>query len=155
MQPDNQEKTAFVTEWSVFVAEVMMFRLKMAPTTFQRIISEIFKDFVMAFMQVFLADFAVYEQQLEHLAHLQLCLERCKHARLSLNRTKCAFHVTSGALLGHIVSQDGIAMDPDKVQAILNAPAQPQPKHLARFWVKYNGIAVCSGTSLISRPPYT
>ena len=46
---------------------------------------------------------------------------------------KCAFHVTSGALLGHIVSQDGIAMDPDKVQAILNALAPAMAKALNIF----------------------
>ena len=34
MHPEDQEKTAFVTEWGVFVAEVMMFGLKTAPTTF-------------------------------------------------------------------------------------------------------------------------
>ena len=54
-------------------------------------------------------------------------------ARLSLNPVKCAFYVTSGALLGHIVSCEGIAMDPDKVHAILNAPAPATAKALSRF----------------------
>ena len=132
MQPDDQEKTAFVTEWGVFVAVVMMFGLKTAPATFQRIISEIFDEFIPSFMQVFLDDFAVYGHQHEHLHHLRLCLERCRHARLSLNPSKCAFHV-SGNLLGHIVSKEGIAMDPAKVQAILQAPAPTTAKALSRF----------------------
>ena len=59
MHPDDQEKTAFVTEWGVFVAVIMMFGLKMAPTTFQRVIQEIFNDYIPAFMQVFLEDFVV------------------------------------------------------------------------------------------------
>ena len=42
MHPDDKEKTAFVTEWGVFVAVVMMFGLKTAPATFQRIILEVF-----------------------------------------------------------------------------------------------------------------
>ena len=46
MHPEDQEKTTFVTEWGVFVAEVMMFGLKMAPATFQRIITEIFSDYI-------------------------------------------------------------------------------------------------------------
>mgnify|MGYP002775923377 CR=1 FL=1 len=74
-------------------------------------------------MQVFLDDFAVYSRKLEHFEHLQLCLERCRKGRLSLNPAKCAFGVTNGALLGHIVSQKGIAVDPDKVKAKLEAPA--------------------------------
>ena len=42
MHPNDQEKTTFVTDWGVYVAVVMMFGLKTAPTTFQRTITEIF-----------------------------------------------------------------------------------------------------------------
>ena len=91
MHPDDQEKTTFVTEWGVFVAVVMMFGLKTTPTTFQRIIMEIFEEFIPAFMQVFLDDFAVYSKKGEHLDHLWLCLERCRGYRLSLNLVKCVF----------------------------------------------------------------
>ena len=111
MQPDDQEKTKFVTEWGVFVAVVMMFRIKTASTTFQCIIMEIFNEFIPVFMQVFLDDFAVYSGGGEHLQHLRLCLEKCGSYQLSLNPAKCVFGVTSGALLGHIVSKDGIAVD--------------------------------------------
>ena len=71
MHPDDQEKTAFVTEWGVFVAVVMMFGLKTAPTTFQRVIQEIFGDYIPAFMQVFLDDFSVYSRKSEHFEHLR------------------------------------------------------------------------------------
>ena len=84
-------------------------------------------------MQVFLDDFIVYGQQLEHLTQLRLCLDRCRQDRLSLNPEKCVFFVTTGNLLCHIVSQEGIAMDLDKVQAILNAPAPSTAKSLNRF----------------------
>ena len=70
MHPDDQEKTTFITEWGVFVAIVMMFGLKTAPTTFQRIITEIFGEFIPAFMQVFLDDFVVYGRRADHLVHL-------------------------------------------------------------------------------------
>ena len=85
------------------------------------------------FMQVFLDDFAVYSKKGEHLDHLWLCLEKCRGYRLSLNPTKCIFGVTNGMLLGHIVSKDGIAVDPDKVKAILEAPAPTTGKALSRF----------------------
>ena len=84
-------------------------------------------------MQVFLDDFSVYSQKSKHFEHLRLCLEQCRKGRLSLNPAKCAFEVTSGALLGHIVSQEGIAVDPDKVRAILEAPAPTNAKALSRF----------------------
>ena len=100
------------------MAVVMMFGLKTAPTTFQRAITEIFGEYILVFMQVFLDDFSVYGTIADHLQHLQLCLERCRVSRLSLNPAKCAFGVTSGSLLGHIVSREGIAVDPNKVTAI-------------------------------------
>ena len=62
-----------------------------------------------------------------------MCLERCRQGRLSLNPAKCAFSVTSGALLGHIVGQDGIAVDADKVKAIMEAPSPTNAKALNRF----------------------
>ena len=128
MHPNDQEKTAFFTKWGVFVAIVMMFGLKTVPTTFQRMITEIFSDYILAFMHVFLDDFVVYGPQREHLDQLCLCLDMCLNAQLSLNPAKCAFSVSNGTLLGHIVRRDGIAMDPDKV----NAFSQPRPHKLRR-----------------------
>ena len=60
-------------------------------------------------------------------------MKKCRGSRLSLNPEKCVFGVTSGALLGHIVSNDGIVVDPDKVKAILQAPAPTNAKALSRF----------------------
>ena len=133
MHPKDQEKTAFVTEWGVFVAVVMIFKLKTASTTFQRVIQEIFAEYIPAFMQVFLDDFAVYSRKSEHFEHLRLCLEQCRKGRLSLNLAKCAFGLTSGTLLGHIVIQEGIAVNPDKVRAILEAPKPTNSKALCWF----------------------
>ena len=73
MHPEDQEKNIFVIKWGMFVTVVMMFRLKTAPTTFRCTIGEIFGDFIPAFMQVFLNDFAVYGMRMDHLSHLRLC----------------------------------------------------------------------------------
>ena len=77
MYLEDQEKTPFVTEWGVFVVVVMMFGLKTALTTFQRVIQEIFIDYIRAFMEVFVDDFAVYSRKADHFEHLQLCVDRC------------------------------------------------------------------------------
>ena len=66
MHPNDQEKTAFVTDWGVYAAVVMMFGLKTTPTTFQRTITEIFGEYIPAFMQVFLDDFVVYGTAADH-----------------------------------------------------------------------------------------
>ena len=133
MHPDDQEKTNFVKKWGVFVAVVMMFGLKTALATFQRIISEVFGEYIPSFMQVFLDDFVVYRMRKDHLHHLRLCLERCHAARLSLNPARCAFGVTSGVLLGHIVSKEGNAVDSGKIDAIIKSPTPKNAKRLGRF----------------------
>ena len=84
-------------------------------------------------MQVFLDDFAVYGTAAEHFQHLRLSLDRCQMAGLSLNPIKCAFGVTSGALLGHIVSKEGITVDPNKISAIIQAKTLAKAKTLSRF----------------------
>ena len=71
-----------------FVVVVMMSGLKTTPATFQSIIVEIFYDYILAFMQLFLDDFVVYNQRVDHLEHLRLCLDKCRTARLSLNPGK-------------------------------------------------------------------
>jgi hypothetical protein len=111
----------------------MMFGLRTAPAMFQQIIMEIFEEYIPGFMQVFLDDFAVFGTRKRHLLHVELCLRNCREARLSLNPEKCVFVVTSGMLLGHIVSKEGIAMDPDKVKAVLAEPAPHNAKALSWF----------------------
>jgi hypothetical protein len=133
MAKEDQENTAFIIEWGVFLAVFMMFGLKTAPSTFQRIIMEIFEEYIRGFMQVFLHDFALFGTRKAHLQHVELCLKKCREARLSLNPAKCAFAVTSGMLLEHIVSKDGNAMNPDKVKAVLEAPVPHNAKALCRF----------------------
>ena len=81
-------------------------------------------------MQVFLDDFAVYGMRKDHLHHLRLCLQRCRTAQLSLNPAKCAFGVTSGAQLGHIVSKEGIGVDPGKIEAIIKSSTPKNAKQL-------------------------
>ena len=53
--------------------------------------------------------------------------------RLSLNPAKCAFEVTSGALLEHIVSKEDIVVDPGKIYAFIKSPAPKNAKALGRF----------------------
>ena len=133
MHPDDQEKIAFVMELGVFVAIVIMLGLKTAPTIFQRIIMEIFREYIPTFIQVFLDDFDVYSLREDHLDHLRMCLEKCRTARLSLNPVKCAFEVTSGALLRHIGNRVGIVVDPDKVRETYKPRHRPMQKHLVKF----------------------
>ena len=56
----------------------------------------------------------------DHMDHLQQIFVHCKHYNIWLNPHKCIFGVESGHLLGFIVANDGIFVDPLKVKAITN-----------------------------------
>ena len=114
----------------------MMFGLKNAPATFQRMVQEIFYDYLTDFMKVFVDDFSVGGDRAKHLFHLRLCLQRCRDTRLKLNPAKCAFAVKSGILLGHIVSKEGLSIDPDKVKAIQEMKPPGNSKEMERFMGK-------------------
>ena len=60
-------------------------------------------------------------------------MERCQQGRVSLNLANCAFGVTGGTLLKHIVRWEGITIDPDKVKEIMDAPPLKNIKALNRF----------------------
>jgi hypothetical protein len=121
----DKYKTTFVTEYSAIVWLVMPFGLKNAPATYQRAANKAFREYLNKFMKLFLDDFSVYFDEAIHLPKLHLCFERCREFGISLNPEKCLMMVTSGFILGHVVSQDGKFPDPKKIQAIQDMP-RPQ-----------------------------
>ena len=78
IHPDGRYKTAFITEWGAYVWVVMPFGLKNAPSTYERIVNQIFKDYLNDFMKLFLDDFSVYSDVAIHLPKLRLVFERCR-----------------------------------------------------------------------------
>ena len=64
---------------------------------------------------------------------LERFFERIQKFRLRSKPKKCTFGVTSGKLLGHMVSERGIEVDPDKIKAILDMPAPKTEKEIRSF----------------------
>jgi hypothetical protein len=115
----DQLKTTFTTEWGTFAFTRMPFGLCNAPGTFQRLMMDIFKDFLRHFIEVFIDDFAVFSDRKDHLGYLRKTFQRCRETSLKLHPGKCFFGMDSGLLLGHVVSQTGLQVDLEKVKAIL------------------------------------
>lgn len=84
-------------------------------------------------MEIFLDDFCVYGRKEDHADQLRQCFEQCHKFGISLNASKCQFLVPCGKLLGHIVSQRGIELDPDKVQLIKKFPRPKTVKEVRGF----------------------
>lgn len=91
------------------------------------------------FVMIYLDDITVFSRSNEdHLVHLKQILSKCRKYGLSLNPTKFVFVVEEGKLLGHIVSEKGICIDPSKVEAIQTINLPRNKKELQSFLGKIN-----------------
>lgn len=86
------------------------------------------------FVLVFFDDILVYSKtEHEHIEHLTVVLATLQSHCLFVNKKKCDFGVTTVAYLGHIISGQGVSMDPDKVSAMLSWPRPKTLKELRRY----------------------
>ena len=114
--PEDMEKITFVTQWGTFCYKVMSFGLKNAGATYQRAMVDLFHDMIHHEIEVYVDDMIARSQtEEEHIEHLEKLFARLKEYKLRLNPSKCTFRVRSGKLLGFIVSNKGIEVDPAKV----------------------------------------
>ena len=133
IRKEDQLKTTFTTDWGTYAFNRMPFGLCNAPGTFQRLMMDIFQDFLKHFLEVFIDDFAVFSAWNDHLSYLRRTFERCRETRLKLHPGKCYFGMVSGLLLGHIVSRHGIAVDLAKVIVIMALVAPKNLRELRGF----------------------
>lgn len=95
----------------------MPFGLMNTGATFQRDVDIAFVGD--KFVVIFLDDIIVFSKSdEEHLDHLKKTSENCRKIGLSLNPTKSIFYLEKVKLVGHIVSRDGVKIDPTRVQAV-------------------------------------
>jgi len=125
-----------------------------APATFQSYINQALAGLVDVSCIVYLDDILVFSDNPEdHERHVLEVLERLKAADLYINHAKCEFHVTQVAFLGFIVSPGGIAMEPERVEAIAVWPV-PGSVHEVQVFLGFAGFyrRFIRNYSLISAP---
>ncbi|GJX47333.1 retrotransposon protein, putative, ty3-gypsy subclass [Tanacetum coccineum] len=116
-------KTAFRTRYGHYEFLVMPFGLTNAPAVFMDLMNRVFHEYLDKFVIVFIDDILVYSKtREEHEDHLRIVLEILRQKKLYAKFSKCDFWLGQVAFLGHIVSADGISMDPAKVEAITKWP---------------------------------
>jgi hypothetical protein len=126
IKPKDQHKMTFICPWGRFAYRKMPFGLKNDGATFQWAMSFSFHD-IKHIVEAYLDDLAsLSRKRMDHPTHLRLIFERCRYFWIHLNPNKCSFCVTSGRLLGFIVSTTGIMVDPLKVEAIIQLPPPPR-----------------------------
>ncbi len=112
----------------------MSFGLTNAPATFSRLMNYIFMDYLDKFVVVYLDDILVFSKnEEEHAEHLRLVLEKLREHQLYAKFSKCEFWLPEVTYLGHVISKDGIAVNPERVQAILDWTPPKNVKQVRSF----------------------
>jgi len=131
----DEWKVAFVMHKGAFKPLVMYFSLCNSPTTFQKMMNEIFHNMLDVCM-VYINDLMIFTNTDDQEKHDRIVLKVLKQVHdndLYIKPEKCRFRVTKVDFLGMIVSHDGIKMDPEKVNTILKWPEPTNVKQVCAF----------------------
>lgn len=119
VRPEDRHKTAFNTRYGSYQWRVLPFGLCNAPGTFQRLMTNVFRDMIDQGVTVYLDDIMIASKtKAEHIIKVKQVLERLRENKLYANKDKCVFGAKRLRYLGHVVSEHGIGVDQDKVNAI-------------------------------------
>lgn len=131
---DSIEKTAIRTPLGSYEWLVMPFGLTNAPSTFQRMMENALRPLLMECVVVFLDDVCIFSENEEnHLRDIAAVLELLEKHQLKLKLSKCTFFAKQVKYLGHMVSADGITVDPDKVKAVEEWPTPTSHSDVQSF----------------------
>jgi transposase InsO family protein len=134
LDSDAQEKAAFVTRNGLWKWKVLPFGLTSAPACFERLMEKVLSGLHWKALLVYLDDVIVFSSNLEeHLSRLREVLTRFRSAGLKLKPEKCEIFQTEVKYLGHIVSKDGVATDPAKIQSVKDWPTPRDSTGVRQF----------------------
>jgi hypothetical protein len=122
---------AFITRYGQYEFKVMSFGLTNAPAYFMNLMNKVFMEELDKFVVVFIDDILIYSKSdEEHEQHLRVVLEKLRTHKLYAKFSKCEFWLEKVAFLGHILTIEGVAVDPEKVEAVSN---WQQPTHVSEI----------------------
>jgi hypothetical protein len=153
VREEDIPKTAIRTRYGHFEFLVMPFGLTNAPSLFMDLMNRVFHEYLDSFVVVFIDHILVYSANHEkHEEHLNIVLEKLREKKLFAKFKKCEFWLEEVAFLGHVVSKDGLAVDPAKVQAVVEWEMPTSVREirsflgLARYYKRFiEGFSSLSG----------
>jgi hypothetical protein len=121
IRPKDIRKMAFSTRYRLYEYLVMSFGLTNAPTHFMYMMNSVFMQELDKFVVIFIDDILIYsENEEEHAEHLRIVLSRLREHQLYAKFSKCESWLKKVPFLGHVLSGDGISVDPTKVHEVLD-----------------------------------
>ena len=127
-------KTTFSTRYGHYEFLVLPFGLTNAPAAFMDLMNRVFKPYQDKFLVVFIDDILIYSKiHVEHGEHLRIVLQTLRTHQLYAKRSKCDYWINSESFLGHVISKEGVRVDPNKVEAVSNWPRPANVTEIRSF----------------------
>ena len=135
IREEDKPKTAFqVGSLGFYEFNRMPFGLCNAPATFQRLMERCMGDLNLRDCLIYLDDIIIFSSTFEeHLEHLEAVFARLKEHNLKLKASKCEFLKSEVKYLGHVVSEEGVKTDPEKLDALRSWPVPGNVKDVRTF----------------------
>ena len=113
IEPNEIRKTTFRTRYGHYEFVVMLFGLTNAPAAFKKMMNSVFRDFLDESVIIFIDNILIYSKDEEsHRKHLRAVLEQLREHKRFAKLCKCSVWQKSNGFLGHIVSDQGVTVDP-------------------------------------------
>jgi Reverse transcriptase (RNA-dependent DNA polymerase) len=118
--PEHVDRSTVTTPDGNMVSQVIQIGDCNAPATYQALMNHLFSSYIGRFMDVYLDDIVVYSNSLEdHVEHVKIVLDILRKEKLYLSKGKLRFIADELRILGRVIDDKGIRMDPDKVDSVL------------------------------------
>jgi RNase H-like domain found in reverse transcriptase/Reverse transcriptase (RNA-dependent DNA polymerase)/Integrase zinc binding domain/Retroviral aspartyl protease/Zinc knuckle len=119
--PEHVERSSVTTPDGNMVSLVTQQGDCNAPATHQALMNYLFSSYIGRFLDIYLDDIVIYSDTLdEHVEHVKLVLDILRREKLYLSRSKLRFIEPELKLLGRIIDENGIRMDAEKVDSVVN-----------------------------------
>ncbi len=134
MKKGKEWKTAFWTRYRHYKYTVMLFELKNALITFQRLINDTLREYLDDFVITYLDDILIYSNDLEmHRSHMHKVLRKLNKRTLYVKKSKSKFEAKKIKFLNYIIQFEQIKKNSKKTDTVRNWPLSKQVKKVQAF----------------------
>ncbi|GJT43228.1 putative reverse transcriptase domain-containing protein [Tanacetum coccineum] len=135
VRDEDIPKTAFRTRYEHYEFQVIPFGLTNTPAVFMDLMNRVCKPYLDKFVIVFIDDILIYSRNKEeHANHLRIILELLKKEKLYAKFSKCDFWIHIVQFLGHLIDNQGLHVDPAKIEAIAKSLTELTQKNKKYIW---------------------
>ncbi|MBW0481855.1 hypothetical protein O181_021570 [Austropuccinia psidii MF-1] len=135
VKPSSMKLLRIICHMGIYEYTRMPFGIKDAPAHFQRMMDTIFQEEILeGWMVVYIDDIIIYSETWEdHAQYIDKVLSKCTPINLKISLKKCNFGQQELLALGHKVSGLSLAIDHNKVAAVLLKPVPKNIKEMKSF----------------------